>query len=136
MTGPASSPLPPARANSKKSLHIVHVDDLKELCEIVRASLEREGHVVESFADGASGLARIKENPAAIDVFISDHHMPKMNGLEVVRELRHINFPGRIFIFSSEVDEDVNNIYLQLKVDHVLPKPIVLPELKQLLAEG
>lgn len=120
---------------SKKSLHIVHVDDLKELCEIVRTSLEREGHIVESFADGASGLARIKQDPASIDVFISDHHMPKMNGLEVVRELRHIDFHGRIFIFSSEVDEDVNNIYLQLKVDHVLPKPIVLPELKQLLLE-
>ncbi|MBI2516531.1 MAG: response regulator [Opitutae bacterium] len=131
---PSSTSNPPQAA--RKSLHIVHVDDLKELCDIVRTSLEREGHVVESYADGASGLARIKQNPAAIDVFISDHHMPKMNGLEVVRELRHINFRGRIFIFSSEVDEDVNNIYLQLKVDHVLPKPIVLPELKQLLAEG
>jgi CheY-like chemotaxis protein len=134
MTGPApTSHLP---QTSRKSLHIVHVDDLKELCEIVRTSLEREGHIVESFADGASGLARIKQDPDSIDVFISDHHMPKMNGLEVVRELRHINFRGRIFIFSSEVDEDVNNIYLQLKVDHVLPKPIVLPELKQLLAES
>lgn len=136
MTGPVSSPISNAPHTSKKSLHIVHVDDLKELCEIVRTSLEREGHVVESFSDGASGLARIKQNPGSIDVFISDHHMPKMNGLEVVRELRHIDFRGRIFIFSSEVDEDVNNIYLQLKVDHVLPKPIVLPELKQLLAES
>jgi hypothetical protein len=29
----------------------------------------------------------------------------------------------------------VNAVYLPLKVDMVLPKPIVLPELKQLLAE-
>lgn len=113
----------------------MHVDDMKQLCEIVKQSLERDGHSVESFSDGASALARIKEDPTAFDLFISDHHMPKMNGLEVVRELRRINFKGKIFIYSSEIDEDVNAIYLTLKVDMVLPKPIVLPELKQLLAD-
>ena len=102
---------------------------------VVRMSLGRDGHVVESFADGASALALIQEDPAAFDLFISDHHMPKMNGLEVVRELRRIDFRGKIFIFSSEIDEDVNDIYLQLKVDMVLPKPIILPELRQLLEE-
>lgn len=119
----------------KKALHILHVDDMRQLCDIVRQSLSRDGHSVESFADGASALARIMEDPTGFDVFISDHHMPKMNGLEVVRELRKINFTGKIFIFSSEIDEEVNDIYLQLKVDHVLPKPILLPELRQLLAE-
>lgn len=119
----------------RRSLRILHVDDMKQLCEIVRQSLERDGHVVESFSDGASALARIKQDPKAFDLFISDHHMPKMNGLEVVRELRKIDFRGKIYIYSSEIDEDVNAIYLTLKVDLVLPKPIVLPELKQLLAE-
>ena len=119
----------------KRALRILHVDDMRQLCDIVRQSLGRDGHHVESFADGASALARIKEDPTGFDVFISDHHMPKMNGLEVVRALRKIDFRGRIFIFSSEIDEEVNDIYLQLKVDHVLPKPILLPELRQLLAE-
>jgi CheY-like chemotaxis protein len=119
----------------KRALRILHVDDMRQLCDIVRQSLGRDGHQVESFADGASALARIKEDPTGFDVFISDHHMPKMNGLEVVRELRKIDFRGRIFIFSSEIDEEVNDIYLDLKVDHVLPKPILLPELRQLLAE-
>lgn len=124
---------PPAAP--KKALHILHVDDMRQLCDIVQQSLGRDGHKVESFADGASALARIKEDPTGFDVFISDHHMPKMNGLEVVRELRKIGYTGRIFIFSSEIDEEVNDIYLELKVDHVLPKPILLPELRQLLAE-
>lgn len=124
---PSSSP--------RKALRIIHVDDMRQLCEIVKQSLGRDGHTVESFADGAAALARIKEDPGAFDLFISDHHMPKMNGLEVVRELRNIAFRGKIFIYSSEIDEDVNAVYLTLKVDMVLPKPIVLPELKQFLAE-
>ena len=113
----------------------MHVDDMRQLREIVQLSLGRDGHTVESFSDGMDALARIKEDPAAYDLFISDHHMPRMNGLEVVRELRRLPFRGKIFIFSSEIDEDVNDIYLTLKVDMVLPKPIVLPELKLLLAE-
>jgi len=118
-----------------RKLLIIMVDDLQQMREIVCQSLGREGHVVESFRDGAAALARIKENPAGVDLFISDHHMPKMNGLEVVRELRKLAYRGRIFIFSSEIDHDVNDSYLELKVDQVLPKPIILPELKQLLAE-
>ena len=121
-------------SSPRKALRVLHVDDLRQMCEILKQSLARDGHTVESFGDGASALARIKEDPTAFDLFISDHHMPKMNGLEVVRELRRIPFRGKIFIYSSEIDEDVNSVYLSLKVDMVLPKPIVLPELKQLLA--
>ncbi|MFI5335884.1 MAG: response regulator, partial [Opitutales bacterium] len=132
MSGPAATPSH-IQTVPRKALRILHVDDLRELCEIVRTSLARDGHTVESFPDGVSALARIKENPTGFDLFISDHHMPKMNGLEVVRELRRIGFTGKIFIFSSEIDEEVNDIYLQLKVDQVLPKPIILSELRQLL---
>lgn len=120
---------------NKKRLRILHVDDMAELREIVRLSLEREGHTVESYADGIAALNRLREAPTLFDLFMSDHHMPKMNGLELVKQLRKLDFRGKIFIFSSEIDEDVNDVYLTLKVDLVLPKPIILPELKQLLAE-
>lgn len=133
MNHPAPDPSSPHRTS--KGLRIVHVDDMDQLREIVRLSLGREGHTVEGFSDGAAALDRIRQDPAAIDLFISDHHMPTMNGLQVVRELRRLNFPGRIFIFSSEIDHEVNDQYHDLKVDEVLPKPIILPELKQLLVE-
>lgn len=133
MNTSASGDTPAPR--TARALRIVHVDDMEQLRDIVRQSLAREGHRVESFPDGVSALERIRQEPATYDLFISDHHMPKMNGLQVVRELRRINYRGRIFIFSSEIDHDVNDHYLELKVDLVLPKPIILPELKQLLAE-
>lgn len=133
MNEPATRP--PRPITPKRALRILHVDDMRQLCDIVRQSLSRDGHAVESFGDGASALARMKEDIHAFDVFISDHHMPKMNGLEVVRELRKLDFRGQIFIFSSEIDDEVNDLYLDMKVDHVLPKPILLPELRQLLAE-
>jgi CheY-like chemotaxis protein len=125
----------PSTPRPRRGLRIAHIDDMRELRDILRQSLGRDGHVVESFSDGAALLARVKQEPAAFDVLISDHHMPRMNGLEVVRRLRELAYRGRIFIFSSEIDEDANNVYLELKVDLVLPKPIILAELRQLLAE-
>ncbi len=94
---------------NKKRLRILHVDDMAELREIVRLSLEREGHTVESYADGIAALNRLREAPTLFDLFMSDHHMPKMNGLELVKQLRKLDFRGKIFIFSSEIDEDVND---------------------------
>jgi len=137
MPEPESTPSSTVSATARRTrpLRILHVDDLKELCDIVRTALGRDGHTVDSCADGATALAFVRGDPELYDVFISDHHMPKMDGLAVVRELRHLHFRGKIFIFSSEIDEDVNNIYLQLKVDQVLPKPIILSELRELLAE-
>jgi CheY-like chemotaxis protein len=119
----------------KRVLRIVHLDDMRDLCEIVKVSLGRDGHVVESFSDGVSALRRIEADPKGVDLFISDHHMPRMNGLEVVRQLRRISFPGKIFIYSSEIDEDVNKLYLDLNVDRVMSKPILLPELRALLTD-
>lgn len=122
-------------AKPPKQLRIVHLDDMRELCVIVQVSLERDGHKVESFNDGLAALRRIEASPQTVDLFITDHHMPKMNGLEVVRHLRRISFPGRIFIYSSEIDDDVNREYRSLHADRVMPKPILLPELRTLLAE-
>jgi CheY-like chemotaxis protein len=131
----ATTTIPTPVARPCRPLHIIHVDDLRELCDIVQKSLARDGHTVEVFPDGASAVGRVREAPQAFDLFISDHHMPKMNGLEVVRELRRLGFPGKIFIFSSEIDDDVNKLYHEMRVEQVLPKPIVLSELRQLLAE-
>ncbi|HEY4299677.1 MAG TPA: response regulator [Candidatus Didemnitutus sp.] len=132
-----SQPNPDSAPTDKprKLLRIVHLDDMRELCEIVRVSLERDGHRVESFNDGLAALKRIQASPQTVDLFITDHHMPHLNGLEVVRHLRRIAFPGRIFIFSSEIDEGVNREYRSLHADRVMPKPIQLPELRLLLAE-
>ncbi|HVU17576.1 MAG TPA: response regulator [Candidatus Didemnitutus sp.] len=130
-----SVPESPQTAKPHKQLRIVHLDDMRELCTIVQVSLERDGHKVESFNDGLAALRRIEANPQTVDLFITDHHMPKLNGLEVVRHLRRISFPGRIFIYSSEIDDDVNAEYRRLHADRVMSKPILLPELRTLLAE-
>src|SRR5688500_6983839 len=96
------SPLPAgASAPSvapKRRLRILYADDLRELREVASMSFRRDGHDIECFPDGALALTRIKDDPA-FDLVITDHHMPNLNGLEFVTQLRELNFPGKIMVF-------------------------------------
>jgi CheY-like chemotaxis protein len=99
MSAPARNKAP-ASPLPRKTLRLTYADDMRQLREIVRQSLGHPGRRVESFADSVSALARVKDDPAAFDVFISDHHLPKMTGLEAVREPRRVASGGKIFIYS------------------------------------
>ncbi len=98
-------------------------------------ALTRDGHTVECVADGALALEKIKAGTTPIDLLITDHHMPRMNGLELVTTLRTLPFTAKIIVFSSELSPAVSAAYLKLGVDKILPKPIFPSELRQVLGE-
>ena len=97
--------------------------------------LTREGHLVETVEDGAAALEWIERAPTAFDLLITDHHMPRLNGLELVRALRRVVFAGKIIVFSSELNEMVHERYRRLHVDLILPKPIFPVTFRRLLNE-
>ena len=136
----AHSPLSPVPAASaavsaaKRMLRILYADDLHELRDVAHSSFTREGHAIECFADGALALARIISDPD-FDLVITDHHMPNMNGLEFVRNLRELKFPGKIMVFSSELSETVARQYREQKVDRILYKPVFPSLLRSTLLE-
>lgn len=133
-----NSPVPAAvtavSAAAKRCLRILYADDLRELRDVARISFGREGHGVECVADGALALARILAEPD-FDLVITDHHMPNMNGLELVARLREQNFAGKIMVFSSELSEAVAREYRQHAVDRILYKPVFPSALRQSLKE-
>jgi len=120
---------------SKRLLRILYADDMRELREVARISLSREGHLIECVADGREALNRVAANPAAYDLVITDHHMPNVNGVELVTQMRALNYPGKILVFCSELSPSVNETYYRLKVDRILNKPVFPSELRQVLSE-
>src|SRR3974377_1628638 len=65
---------------------ILVIDDEKDLVELVRYNLEKEGFRVLSALNGESGLSiAIEESPNAI---IVDLMLPGIDGLDVCRRLR------------------------------------------------
>ena len=119
----------------KKPLRILYADDMRELREVARIALSREGHLIECVGDGQEALDRVTTDPGGFDLVITDHHMPHVNGVELVARLRELNFQGKVLIFCSELSPPVNESYQQLKVDRILYKPVFPSELRQVLAD-
>ena len=70
-------------------LNVLLVDDEPKICHILEQILIARGCSVRLAHDGLEGLAQFQEQPA--EVVITDIKMPRMGGLELVRELEHLD---------------------------------------------
>jgi two-component system, chemotaxis family, chemotaxis protein CheY len=134
MNEPPALPAASTAAAAKKTFRVLYVDDMRELRELARILLGRDGHSVECLEDGRVAFERLRETPDAFDLLITDHHMPSMNGLELLRRVRELPYKGKVIIFCSELSRDVNQAYRDLKVDEILYKPILPADLRKVLA--
>ena len=119
-----TAPATPAGTAPGRPLRILYADDMPELRNLMRDMLARQGHSVETVDGGDTALLRMKEANQPFDLIITDHHMPGINGLELVRQTRQLFYPGKIVVFSSELSDEVNEQYRQFAVDAILPKPV------------
>src|SRR4051812_28623206 len=100
---------PAASASSpKKTFRILYAEDMRELRDLAVITLGRDGHTVECVKDGQAALVRLTAEPNAFDLLITDHHMPNMNGLELIQQVRNLPYKGKIIVFCSELSQDVN----------------------------
>lgn len=113
---------------------IIYADDMRELRDLMKVILERDGHAITCVNDGSQALTQLLNDTDAFDLVITDHHMPVMNGLEFVRRLRATAFSGKLIVFSSELSPEITAAYHRLQVDAVLPKPIYPHVLRSALA--
>ncbi len=73
-------------ATENSAYKILVVDDENSLRDMLSILLQREGYLVDQAEDGAVAFARIQENH--YDLIISDIQMPRVTGIELLRQLR------------------------------------------------
>jgi two-component system chemotaxis response regulator CheY len=125
----------PFRPAQPGTARILYAEDLRELREVMRVIVEAQGYQIETVSDGDEALQKLTEDPTAFDLLITDHHMPRMNGLELVERVTALPFKGKTMVFSSELDPAVHREYHRLGVPVILPKPIRPAVLRKALAE-
>jgi two-component system chemotaxis response regulator CheY len=125
----------PVRPAQGGTARILYAEDLRELREVMRVIVEAQGYQIETVSDGDEALQRLTDEPGGFDLLITDHHMPRMNGLELVQRLAASGFKGKVMVFSSELDPAVHRAYHGLGVPVILPKPIRPAVLRKSLAE-
>lgn len=70
------------------SKRILFVDDSETIRELVKFTLEEAGYTVVVAADALVGKDIISEKH--FDLLLTDLHMPNMDGVELIREVRKI----------------------------------------------
>lgn len=76
------------------SKNILIVDDSESIREVVSFTLENEGYNVLIGVDGKDALRFLDGSP--IDLIITDLHMPEMNGIELIKNVRAMENYKRI----------------------------------------
>ena len=108
-------------------MRILVVDDDKDAATWLIKGLEDSNHVVDHATDGLMGLSMASEG--RYDVLVVDRMLPKLDGLELIRNLRTKQNEVPILILSafSDVDERVKG--LRSGGDDYLAKPYAFAEL-------
>lgn len=105
---------------------VLVVDDDKNICELIRLYLEKEGFIVTLAHDGQTAVNLFKENTPA--VVLLDVMLPKMDGFQVCREIRRIsNIPIIMLTAKGETFDKV--LGLELGADDYIVKPFENKEL-------
>lgn len=88
--------------NMPKSILVV--DDTRSMRKMVSAVLAGAGYAVAEAGDGAEALQLAQER--SFDLVVTDHNMPVMDGVTLVRELRRLpQYDGvALIVLSTEVD--------------------------------
>ena len=105
---------------------ILVVDDEKPITDIEKFSLEKEGYEVEVAYDGEDALKKVEENTP--DLIILDIMLPKIDGLEVAKEVRKThNMP---IIMVTAKDSELDKVLgLEIGADDYVTKPFSNREL-------
>ncbi len=99
---------------------IALVDDDENILTSLSAALEDEGYSVDTYVDGMQALDGIDRKP--VDLAILDIKMPRMDGMELLGNLRRKNDLPVIFLTSK--DDEVDEVMgLRMGADDYIKKP-------------
>lgn len=105
---------------------VLIVDDDANICELVRLYLEKEGFIIACAYDGEEALSLFKQkNP---DLVVLDLMLPKLDGMEVCREIRKSSaVPIIMLTAKGETFDKV--LGLEMGADDYIVKPFEPKEL-------
>ena len=116
---------------------IILIDDDSNILMSVSLSLRAEGWEVETFTDSEKGLIALQRNKP--DIAILDIKMPRLDGMQVLQQLR--NFSDLPVIFLTSKDDELDEaIGLRMGADDYITKPfsqkLLIERIRAVLRRG
>lgn len=108
-------------------MKILVADDEREIRNVLRLLLEREGYEVLVAANGNDAVLAVEENPD-LDLCIMDIMMPRLSGVEATELIRGFSAVPILFLTAKSLKSDRASAY-QAGGDDYLVKPFSGSEL-------
>ena len=108
--------------NYSHQLTLLYVDDDLFSLELICGILEKYFGTIITAVDGQDGIEKFKTNN--IDLVITDIHMPRMNGLEMIQRIKEIDREVSVLILSAQREDDFFVQSIGFGVDGYLLKPV------------
>ncbi len=115
---PAASPEPPGGPRGT----VLVVDDDETVRTVTRRMLEQGGFTVMLAADGAQAIEAYRTTPGIVLV-IMDMTMPRMDGEECFRGLRHLDPAVRVLLTSGYNEQDATERFVGKGLAGFIQKP-------------
>ncbi len=108
-------------------MRILVVEDERKVASFIRQGLGEEGYAVDVASDGEEGLAMARDG--VHDLIILDIGLPKMNGLQVLQELRRRKVTTPVLLLTVRATIEDKVLGLDAGADDYLTKPFAFQEL-------
>ena len=108
-------------------MRILVVEDEKKVASFIRQGLGEEGYAVDVALNGEEGLAMARDG--VHDLIILDIGLPKMNGLQVLQELRRRKVTTPVLLLTVRATIEDKVLGLDAGADDYLTKPFAFQEL-------
>jgi len=108
-------------------MRLLVVEDEKKVSSFIKKGLEEEGYAVDVAFDGKTGLEMAMDG--VHDLIVLDIHLPGMDGLSVLHELRvgRVSTPVLLLTVRANIEDKVMG--LDAGADDYLAKPFAFQEL-------
>ncbi|MEE8502976.1 MAG: response regulator transcription factor [candidate division NC10 bacterium] len=108
-------------------MRLLVVEDEKKVARFVKKGLEEEGYAVDVAPDGEEGLGMALDG--VHDLIILDIHLPRMDGLGVLQELRKKKVTTPVLLLTVRATIEDKVLGLDAGADDYLTKPFAFQEL-------
>lgn len=115
-------------------MQILTVEDENAIAQMLALVLGGPAAKVTRAADGWEALIKIGAAARPFDLVITDHRMPRVGGLDLVRRLRERKFDGKILVLSAHLSDEDIRAYEELEVDMMMSKPFDFQEIQNAVA--
>jgi two-component system cell cycle sensor histidine kinase/response regulator CckA len=115
--------------------YVLVVDDDDAVRQSLKSMFTKLGMEVIVASNGEEALIIYKESRRKIDLVCADILMPKMDGIEIIREIRKIDRNQRAILISGYTGDRINLSVLDESITRFIKKPFEIQHLVDVISD-